>query len=217
MDIKDLYVKSSIFRYSIQLYYLTVYLARAVFIRFYGGFTSIVVYIVVNKYGIFFNSRSQKVFFFWGGGRRFFWEGKGQPGILQQKSHLCIPFLGVTRPQYQFPHSCVCERFVYSQDRSTYFYCSKIGNSIVEYINRSQTHECGNGDCGRAIPFPGKFVSIFLYWFFAVQSLEYFWNTFTNIFFYLKRQYIPTFVLTINVPLFKKLRDIIFFCGTITF
>jgi hypothetical protein len=27
---------------------------------------------------------------------------------LQRKSHLCILFLGITRPQYQFPHSCVC-------------------------------------------------------------------------------------------------------------
>jgi hypothetical protein len=40
---------------------------------------------------------------------------------LQRKSHLCIPFLGIARPQSQFPHSCVCERFTYSQDRSTYF------------------------------------------------------------------------------------------------
>ncbi len=41
---------------------------------------------------------------------------------LQGKSHLCIPFLGIARPQSQFPHSCVCEQFIYSQeDRSTYF------------------------------------------------------------------------------------------------
>jgi hypothetical protein len=43
---------------------------------------------------------------------------------LQRKSHLCVPFLGISRPQYQFPHSSVCERFIYvlySQDRSTYF------------------------------------------------------------------------------------------------
>jgi hypothetical protein len=39
---------------------------------------------------------------------------------LQRKSHLCIPFLGLG-PQSQVPHSCVCERFIYSQDRSTYF------------------------------------------------------------------------------------------------
>ncbi len=40
---------------------------------------------------------------------------------LERKSHLCIPFLGIARPQSQFPHSYVCERFIYSQDRSTYF------------------------------------------------------------------------------------------------
>ncbi len=28
-----------------------------------------------------------------------------------------------------------------------------------------QTWECGNGDCGRAIPFLGIFVSNFQYWF----------------------------------------------------
>jgi hypothetical protein len=38
---------------------------------------------------------------------------------LQRRSHLCIPFLGIARPQSLFPHLCVCERFIYSQDRST--------------------------------------------------------------------------------------------------
>jgi hypothetical protein len=40
---------------------------------------------------------------------------------LQGKSHLCIPFLGIARPQSHFPYSCVCEQFTYSQDWSTYF------------------------------------------------------------------------------------------------
>ncbi len=40
---------------------------------------------------------------------------------LQGKSPLRIPFLGIAWPQPKFPHSCVCERFIYSQDRSTYF------------------------------------------------------------------------------------------------
>jgi hypothetical protein len=30
-------------------------------------------------------------------------------------------FSGVARPQSQIPHPCVCERFMYSQDRSTIF------------------------------------------------------------------------------------------------
>ncbi len=40
---------------------------------------------------------------------------------LQGKSLLCIPLLEIARPQSQFPHSCVCERIIYSQDWSTYF------------------------------------------------------------------------------------------------
>jgi hypothetical protein len=32
---------------------------------------------------------------------------------LQGKSHLCIPFLGIARPQSQFPHSCaVCDLYI---------------------------------------------------------------------------------------------------------
>jgi hypothetical protein len=46
---------------------------------------------------------------------------KGAHVALQQKSHLFIPLLGIARPQSQFPHSCVCERFMHSQDKSTYF------------------------------------------------------------------------------------------------
>jgi hypothetical protein len=36
------------------------------------------------------------------------------------------------------------------------------------HINRSQTHECGNWDCGRIIPFLGIFISNIWYWLFAV-------------------------------------------------
>jgi hypothetical protein len=39
---------------------------------------------------------------------------------LQRKSHFCIPFPGIAQPHYRFPHSCVCERFIYSHDRSAY-------------------------------------------------------------------------------------------------
>jgi hypothetical protein len=46
---------------------------------------------------------------------------RSSKNALQRKSHLCIPFLGIAGPQSQFPHSCVCKRFLYSQDRSTYF------------------------------------------------------------------------------------------------
>jgi len=40
---------------------------------------------------------------------------------LQRKSHLCIPRKGIARLRSQFPHSCVCKQFLYSQDLSTYF------------------------------------------------------------------------------------------------
>jgi hypothetical protein len=49
---------------------------------------------------------------------------------LQGKSHLCIPFLGIAQPQSQFPHSCVSEQFIYSQDQSTYF-------PAAEYADRT--------------------------------------------------------------------------------
>ncbi len=69
----------------------------------------------------------------------------------------------------QFPHSCVCERFIYSQDRSTYIFppAEKAGPSW-EYIIRSQTHECGNWGWGPDIPFLGIFVSNFRHFVFAV-------------------------------------------------
>jgi hypothetical protein len=44
---------------------------------------------------------------------------------------------------------------------------------LWEYINRSQTHECGNfyWDCGHAIPFLGIFVSNFWFWIIAVHDV----------------------------------------------
>jgi hypothetical protein len=63
---------------------------------------------------------------------------------LQGKSHLCFPFLGIARPQSQFPHSCVCERFIYSQDQSTYFPAAELADQSWKYINLSQMYECRN-------------------------------------------------------------------------
>ncbi len=51
---------------------------------------------------------------------------------------------GIGRPQSLFPHSCVCERFKYSYDRSAYSASRKYVDWSWEYINRPQTHECGN-------------------------------------------------------------------------
>ncbi len=53
---------------------------------------------------------------------------------LQRQFRLYITFLGIARPQHQFPHSCVCERLIYSQDRSIYFLQQK-GRPILEIYN----------------------------------------------------------------------------------
>jgi len=68
-----------------------------------------------------------------------------------------IPRKGIMLPQSQFPHSCICERFtcIYSHDQSAYFAAGKYVDRCWEYINRSQTHECGNWDWGHAIPVKG--------------------------------------------------------------
>jgi hypothetical protein len=63
---------------------------------------------------------------------------------LEGKFHLCIPFLGIAWPQSQFPHSCVCERFIYSQDRFTYFPVAEKADWSWKYINLSQIYECRN-------------------------------------------------------------------------
>jgi hypothetical protein len=57
---------------------------------------------------------------------------------------------------------------IYILPRSVHlFSCSKIGRPT--YRNRSQKHECKNWDWGRAVSFPGIFVSNFWYIVFAVQ------------------------------------------------
>ncbi len=55
-----------------------------------------------------------------------------------------ISFLGIARPQSQFPHSCVCVRFIYSQDLSTYFPAAEEADPSWKYINLSQIYECRN-------------------------------------------------------------------------
>jgi hypothetical protein len=89
---------------------------------------------------------------------------------LQRQFRLYIPFLGIARPQPQFPHSCVCKRFIYSQDRSTYvFPPAEKADTSWEYTIRSQTHECGNWDWGPDIPFLLRiFVTNFRHFVFAV-------------------------------------------------
>jgi hypothetical protein len=57
-----------------------------------------------------------------------------------QKFETNIP-RGIVRAQSQFPHSCVCERFIYSLHRSAYSAAVKYLDRSWEYINRSQGHE----------------------------------------------------------------------------
>ncbi len=53
------------------------------------------------------------------------------------------------RPRSQFLHSSICEQFVHSHDRSTYFAAAK-WEDRWEYINR------GNWERGRAVLFSGS-------------------------------------------------------------
>ncbi len=63
-----------------------------------------------------------------------------------------IPRKGLARPKSQFPHSRVSLSEI-SHDRSAYIFSyRKYVDWFWEYINRSQTHECGNWDLGCAIP-----------------------------------------------------------------
>ncbi len=55
----------------------------------------------------------------------------GLHGALQGKSHLCIPFLGIARPQSQFPHSCALSD-LYIPRIGPHISCSMIGRSIME-------------------------------------------------------------------------------------
>ncbi len=64
-----------------------------------------------------------------------------------------IPRKGISGSQSQFPHSCVCERFIYSHHRCACW--RKYVDRSWDYINRLQTHECGNWSWGRALPRKG--------------------------------------------------------------
>ncbi len=64
-----------------------------------------------------------------------------------RKCETNIPRKGFARPQSQFQHSCVCERW-----SICLFCCRDYVDRSWECINRSQTYERGNWDWGRQIP-----------------------------------------------------------------
>jgi hypothetical protein len=50
-----------------------------------------------------------------------------------------IPRKGIARPQSQFPHSCVCERFIYAHNWSTYYAAGKYGQILGIYKTLTDT------------------------------------------------------------------------------
>ncbi len=66
--------------------------------------------------------------------------------ILQGKAHLCIPFLGIARPQSQFQHSCVCERLICIFPGSVHIFpCSRIGRPILKIYMSHRYMRAGTG------------------------------------------------------------------------
>ncbi len=65
-----------------------------------------------------------------------------------------VPRKGIAEPQSQFPHSCVCERFLYSHNRSAY-------SDAGKYVDRSWENKSLTDtwmwklDWGRVHPFLG--------------------------------------------------------------
>ncbi len=94
---------------------------------------------------------------------------------LQQKSHFCISFLGIARPQSRFS-TFMCLWAIYIFPGSVHIFpAAEQTDQSWEYINRSQIHERGFWDCGHAISFLGISVSNFRYWFF--YSVARHWKT----------------------------------------
>ncbi len=81
------------------------------------------------------------------------------PKILNKYSQKRNCVASVPVPIFMF----LCAIYIFPRSVCLFF-CRKIGGPIAEilYINRLQTHECGNWDLGRAIPFLGIHKTKFL-------------------------------------------------------
>ncbi len=53
---------------------------------------------------------------------------------LHTKSELCTPRKETARPQSQFLHARICERFIYYHNRSTYFPAAQQADRAWDYI-----------------------------------------------------------------------------------
>jgi hypothetical protein len=92
---------------------------------------------------------------------------------LQRRSDLCIPRNETEGPHSQYSPLFICERFLYSHDRSTYFAAANSGRPTWEYRNRFQIHEGRNWERYRAVSLLGIFVSNFRYSIFAVHPVYF--------------------------------------------
>ncbi len=83
----------------------------------------------------------------------------GGGGILSVCVSLCvytamrIPFMRSQKRNCAASVPISTFMFKYSHDRSTNFLAAERAGRLWEYINHSQTHECGNWDWGRAHSF----------------------------------------------------------------
>jgi hypothetical protein len=90
---------------------------------------------------------------------------------LHTAKKIVFIYMGIARPQYQFPHSCVCERFLYSHAGSyTYFLQQnrKIDRGNIWIGSLTDTWMWKLGLWPRNSFSGNIFFSNFRYWFFAV-------------------------------------------------
>ncbi len=98
--------------------------------------------------------------------------------IQYRKIETNIPKKGIAQPQSQFPHVFVSDLYT-PTIKVPILFAGKYVDRSWEYIIRSQTHKCGNGDWGRAIPRKGihkwdfHSSALFLIWYGNSGHLEH--------------------------------------------
>ena len=76
---------------------------------------------------------------------------------MQRKSNYVFPEKGIAQPQSQFPHSCVCEQFIFSQDRP-HIFLQKNSQTDRGYTVAHSHMNVEIGNRGHAIPILEIFV-----------------------------------------------------------